>query len=175
MAETPQSSSKDLSQAWAIASISFFFSAVASLVILNFVRSPDLLDLAIYVFPATGLILGFIALTAAISKLRFLLILVALAGLVLNGGLLGSSYTLYDVYHQSNPQQACMANLKQMESAKATWALEHHKTTNDIPADSDLFGTDAYIRRKPQCPSDGTYAIGKVGQRIACSIPGHTL
>src|SRR5437867_11996410 len=113
MADATQSNPKDLSQVGAIASISFFLSAVASLIILNFLHSPQLLDVAIYLLPGTGLILGFIALTGAISNLRFLLILPALAGLVLNGGLLLCSYTLWDVGHQPSPRAACMANLKQ--------------------------------------------------------------
>ena len=41
---------------------------------------------------------------------------------------------------------ACIANLKQIQGAKATWALELKKVDTDTPADADLFGATAYIR-----------------------------
>jgi len=72
-------------------------------------------------------------------------------------------------------KSACIANLKQIEGAKACWALELKKQTNASPADSDLFGTNAYIRMKPECPGGGTYNIGGLWQRPLCSVPGHTL
>ena len=72
---------------------------------------------------------------------------------------------------------ACVANLKQIEGAKATWALEANKTPTDTPTDSDLFGPTAYIREKPACPAGGTYVVGTVGEKPRCSVgrPGHTL
>jgi hypothetical protein len=33
-----------------------------------------------------------------------------------------------------------VGNLKAIEGAKATWALENRITTNAVPADSNLFG-----------------------------------
>src|SRR5437762_12705556 len=54
-------------------------------------------------------------------------------------------------------KNACIANLKQMDGAKASWALEQKKTTTDTPQDSDLFGSTLYIRDKPECPGGGTY------------------
>ena len=82
-------------------------------------------------------------------------------------------YNLFGPCQTSSPRSACLANLKQMEAAKRFWALENHKTTNDIPADTDLFGKNSYIRAKPQCPEGGTYRLGTVGQQTACSVPGH--
>ena len=35
----------------------------------------------------------------------------------------------------------CRSELKRIEWAKATWAEEHHKTTNDSPTWADLVGT----------------------------------
>jgi len=40
----------------------------------------------------------------------------------------------------SNRRNACIANLKQIEGAKSTWALEFAKGTNDVPVAADLFG-----------------------------------
>ena len=72
---------------------------------------------------------------------------------------------------------ACMANLKQIQGAKAEWAIETHKTPTDTPADSDLFGPTVYIREKPSCPAGGTYFVGAVGEKVRCSLggPGHSL
>lgn len=69
---------------------------------------------------------------------------------------------------------ACIANLKQIDGAKATWALENKKTKSDIPTTNDLYGATAYIRDEPTCPQGGKYVIGSVQQKVRCSIPGHT-
>jgi hypothetical protein len=70
---------------------------------------------------------------------------------------------------------ACIANLKCIDGAKATWALENQITNNAAPLDSELFGANAYIREKPTCPAGGVYIIGAVSQKPRCSIPGHTI
>lgn len=70
---------------------------------------------------------------------------------------------------------SCIANLKQIDGAKATWALENKKTNTDIPAATDLYGAAAYIRDAPTCPRGGKYVIGSVEQKTSCTIPGHTL
>src|SRR6266542_2020925 len=77
----------------------------------------------------------------------------------------------------ASQKSACIANLKQIEGAKATWALETKKTSADSPADDDLFGSTVYIREKPGCPASGTYEIGKVDSKPTCtmSTEGHTL
>ena len=70
---------------------------------------------------------------------------------------------------------ACIANLKQIDGAKATWALENKKTNTDIPTATDLYGVTNYIRDPPICPRGGKYVLGSVQQKPRCSIPGHTL
>ena len=70
----------------------------------------------------------------------------------------------------ASQRNACMANLKQMDGAKASWALEQKKTNSDTPVDSDLFSPTAYIRDKPSCPGGGTYTLGAVDTRVACSL-----
>ena len=67
-----------------------------------------------------------------------------------------------------------MANLKMLEGAKATWALEHAKGTNDIPIWSDVVGETNYIRSLT-CPEGGTYTLGALGQPPRCSIRGHVI
>ena len=70
---------------------------------------------------------------------------------------------------------ACIANLKQVDGAKATWALEQKKTNSDSPTDGDLFGSTLYIRQKPACPAGGAYTLAAVDTKPSCNITGHTL
>jgi len=72
-------------------------------------------------------------------------------------------------------RNSCISTLKQLEGAVAFWAMDHNKTTNDAPTDADLFGSAAYIQKRPTCPQGGTYTIGRVGERPRCSIPMHSL
>jgi len=77
--------------------------------------------------------------------------------------------------HNHGITGACIQNLKLIQGAKQTWELEHHNATNEIPTDLDLFGENALIRRKPECPIGGTYTIGRIGEAPRCSIQGHRL
>src|SRR6476646_4360942 len=75
-------------------------------------------------------------------------------------------------------KNACIANLKQVDGAKATWALEMKKNTADTVADADLFGATLYIKDKPECPGGGTYSLGNVAAKILCTLgtsAGHSL
>ena len=78
----------------------------------------------------------------------------------------------------ASQRSACIANLKQIDGAKATWALEQKKVNSDVPVDGDLFGSTLYIREKPGCPANGTYALLGVDTKPTCSLgtaEGHTL
>ena len=68
----------------------------------------------------------------------------------------------------ASQRNACIANLKQMEGAKSTWALENKKTGGDQPGDGDLFGVDKYIAKKPDCPAGGAYTIATVDTPPTC-------
>ena len=67
---------------------------------------------------------------------------------------------------------SCIANLKQMEGAKATWALEQKKVDTDTPVDTDLFGATAYVKNKPECPGGGTYDLNAVSTKVSCTLAG---
>jgi competence protein ComGC len=71
-------------------------------------------------------------------------------------------------------QNACINNLRQIDTAKHQWALENNKKETDTPTESDLL---PYFRSHqwPQCPAGGTYTIGAVSNAPACSIPNHHL
>jgi len=78
----------------------------------------------------------------------------------------------------SSQRAACIANLKQINGAKATWALEQKKTNTDSPADTEIYGSTQYIRIAPSCPGAGTYAVAVVSAVPTCTLSstdGHTL
>src|SRR5881227_2242075 len=76
----------------------------------------------------------------------------------------------------ASQKNACIANLKQMDGAKASWALEQKKNNSDTPVDTDLFGATVYIRDKPACPGGGAYTISPVDTKVSCSLAtsGHS-
>ena len=69
----------------------------------------------------------------------------------------------------------CRTGLNQAEWAKATWAADHHKNTNDLVTWDDLVGADRYLRGQPTCNRGGIYTLGRIGIRAKCSIPEHNL
>ncbi len=75
---------------------------------------------------------------------------------------------------QASQRAACIANLRMIEDAKASWALEHKKLEMDVPGEQDLFGAGRYIGQKPNCPANGLYTINPVAVKSACTIPSHT-
>jgi prepilin-type N-terminal cleavage/methylation domain-containing protein len=76
---------------------------------------------------------------------------------------------------EASQKNACIANLKQIDGAKNTWALEQKKISSDVPVDTDLFGTTVYIRDKPACPANGTYDLLQVSDKPTCTVGNHTL
>jgi len=72
-------------------------------------------------------------------------------------------------------RNACIANLKQLDGAKATWALENKKSGSEIPVDEDLFGPKLYIREKPVCPANGSYLLLSVETKPVCTVHGNAL
>ena len=76
---------------------------------------------------------------------------------------------------EASQKNACIANLKQIDGAKNTWALENKKVSTDTPNTTDLYGATLYIRDQPSCPAAGTYALGTVSEKPTCTVGGHTL
>ena len=75
---------------------------------------------------------------------------------------------------QASQKSACIANLKQIDGAKATFALENKKTSSYSVLAADIYGAALYIRQEPSCPAAGTYTIGAVDTKPSCSIADHT-
>jgi prepilin-type N-terminal cleavage/methylation domain-containing protein len=75
---------------------------------------------------------------------------------------------------ESSRAKACVANLKQVESAKEQWAMDNKKTGTDTPtldstAATGLVGATLYIKATPSCPAGGTYTVGNVATAPSCS------
>jgi prepilin-type N-terminal cleavage/methylation domain-containing protein len=64
----------------------------------------------------------------------------------------------------------CIANLKQLEGAKAQWALDTNQASTATPNMTDL--VTEYIKKTPGCPAGGTYNMGTVAADPTCSIGG---
>jgi prepilin-type N-terminal cleavage/methylation domain-containing protein len=73
---------------------------------------------------------------------------------------------------------ACINNMRQIDSACDQWALEAKKKTGD-PAPSLTTDLTPYIKlttagKIPSCPAGGTYTVGTVGfiPPVTCSLAG---
>ena len=73
---------------------------------------------------------------------------------------------------ETSRAKACVANLKQLDSAKQQWAMDQKAGSTASPASSDLSPT--YVRSYPTCPESGTYTINDIGTLPTCSIGANT-
>ena len=76
--------------------------------------------------------------------------------------------------HTKAQQNACINNLRQLDGAKAQWALENKKVDTDTVANSDI---SPYLKGSvmPECPAAGSYTVTTVAAAPTCSVAGHTL
>jgi prepilin-type N-terminal cleavage/methylation domain-containing protein len=74
---------------------------------------------------------------------------------------------------ESARSKACISNLKQIQSAKAQWAMENRQPETATPTATDLYGSGNYILVTPTCPSTNAgYTINAVGTDPVCPNPG---
>jgi type IV pilus assembly protein PilA len=91
-------------------------------------------------------------------------------------GLISGIAVPYYVRARENSQRAsCLNNLAQIDSAKQQWGVEKGKSNGDMPADTDLFGLEAYLKAKPVCPTGGEYTVNPIGTNATCSITSHVV
>lgn len=69
-------------------------------------------------------------------------------------------------------RNACMANMRTIESAKQQWATDNNKRAGETFDESDLSVLDKYVRQAPTCPAQGTYIVNPVGTNPECTIHG---
>jgi len=69
-------------------------------------------------------------------------------------------------------KNACINNLRMIDSAKQQWALENKKEDTETPKEADVsqFLTNQQL---PVCPAGGTYTINPVSEHPVCSNPNH--
>jgi prepilin-type N-terminal cleavage/methylation domain-containing protein len=75
---------------------------------------------------------------------------------------------------QNSQDRTCIANLRQIESAKEQWAMETGGGASATPTQAQLVGdaTTGFIKVWPTCPTNGTYTIGNMSTRPTCSVGG---
>ena len=69
-------------------------------------------------------------------------------------------------------KNACMNNLRQIDSAKEQWAIASMVATGAVNETQ----VDEYMRHgAPTCPGSGRYLYNHVNVSPTCTIPGHEL
>jgi len=80
---------------------------------------------------------------------------------------------------ENSRQKSCIANLKQIESAKEQYAMDQKLgPTADVAMTDIAGGADKYIKVEPKCPTDDTaYTVGAMNVQPTCanSADGHAL
>jgi len=148
-----------------------FFLALCALMAATAIRPFEASGIPAVVLAGVGFLLGLVALVVA-KRVGDPGASNALAIMIMNALLLfGVGNALFETRRYWSTY-GCMTNPRQIHGAKLAWALEKGKTTNDMPAEKDLFGREAYIFIKPTCPNGGSYEIKKIGQKATCSIHG---
>jgi len=69
----------------------------------------------------------------------------------------------------------CLNNLRMIDGAKQSCALEKKLTSEDTPTPEDLKPYLRTIFSNLHCPEGGTYSINKIGEAPTCTVPGHNL
>ena len=98
------------------------------------------------------------------SKMKFFLLSV-----LASFGLLLWGVKWFIEARNTSSASSCINGLRQIDAAIQQWALDNHKTTNDMPTWADLNG---YMISMPVCPDGGKYWIGRVADRPRCSLGG---
>lgn len=73
-------------------------------------------------------------------------------------------------------RNACINNLRQIDSAKEQYALAHDLDGGDTISATDLVGPDKLLKTTPQCKAGGTYGFNAIGANPTCSyVNGHVV
>ncbi len=80
---------------------------------------------------------------------------------------------------QGNRQGAqgntCINNLRRIDAAKQTCAMEKKLSADDTPSAEDLRPYLGQAFETLKCPQGGTYSIGRIGDPPSCTVLQHVL
>ena len=75
---------------------------------------------------------------------------------------------------QTAQTNACINNLRTLDSAKQQWLLENKKESSYTPTEAEVI-TLLKSGALPVCPAGGSYTINSGDEAPTCSIPRHSL
>jgi len=75
----------------------------------------------------------------------------------------------------SSQTNACINNLRQIESGKEQWALEKRKGSGVTAVTPEVMEFIKNPSATTNCPANGTVVFGVIGTNATCSSPGHVL
>lgn len=73
---------------------------------------------------------------------------------------------------EDSKRRACLATLKQIDTAKEFWAMDNRMPEHSVVPDGALV-TSNYLKEGPMCYSGGHLTIGHIGESPSCSIHGN--
>jgi prepilin-type N-terminal cleavage/methylation domain-containing protein len=65
----------------------------------------------------------------------------------------------------TSQQNACINNMRQIDSGKEQWAMANSKADGDAIVKTAV---DEYMKKAPACPASGTYTYGLIGENPSC-------
>ena len=72
----------------------------------------------------------------------------------------------------TSQQNACINNLRQIESGKEQWALAAQVAQGATVVSTAV---ESYLKKAPVCPAGGVYTYNVIGTDAACSLTTHHL
>lgn len=102
------------------------------------------------------------------SRKGFTLIEIMIVVLII-GILLAIAIPNFMKARETSRTKACIANLKEIDTAKEQLAMDTHLSNGGACDMTDLVGADAYIKNTPICPSGtGAYTASVIGTAPVC-------
>ncbi|MCC6483204.1 MAG: prepilin-type N-terminal cleavage/methylation domain-containing protein [Armatimonadetes bacterium] len=108
------------------------------------------------------------------SRKGFTLIEIMIVVLII-GILLAIAVPNFIQARDSSRTKSCIANLKQIDSAKQQYAMDNRLAGTASVTSANLLGTYIKGTAMPACPGGGTYTIGTVDTDPTCTVTGHAL